>query len=130
MAIVGILAAIATVALQNAVDRAKQRGTMADMRSIAMALEAYSTDVGPYPAPGLTMDQLGQILIPYETSVLRTQDHWKHDYQYSYDGAKSYSVESFGKDGVDGSNISYGTRFEFDRDLILSNGLFVASPES
>ncbi len=130
VAIIGVLSAIATVALQNALDRAKQRGTMADMRTVAMALETYRVDADRYPANGLAMDQLGQILVPYQTSVLRMQDHWRHDYLYTYNGLESYSVESFGKDGVDGLEISYSTRFEFNRDLVISNGLFVASPES
>ena len=128
--IIGILAAIAIVALQNALDKAKQRGTMADMRTVSMALETYRTDMEGYPVNGLTMAQLAVILVPYETSALRTTDHWQHDYQYTYDGVDRYSVESFGKDGVDGPEISYATRFEFDRDLIISNGLFVASPEN
>jgi general secretion pathway protein G len=130
IAIIGILAAMAIVALQNALDRAKQRGTMADMRTIAMALETYRTDVDHYPISGSTMYVLSTVLIPYETSVLKTEDHWRHSYQYTSDSFDRYSVEAFGKDGIDGPEINYATRFEFDRDLIISNGLFVASPEN
>ena len=128
--ILGVLAAIVIVQLQNALDRGKQRGSMADMRTVAMALETYRTDVDHYPTNGLTIDQLASVLIPYQTSVLHTQDHWLHDYGYSYDGLEAYSVESYGKDGIDGSEISHATRDQFDLDLVISNGLFTASPES
>ena len=62
-------------------------------------------------------------------TVLPVEDHWRHPYVYSSD-ATGYTIESFGKDGIDGPASSYTTRFEFDRDLVLINGMFVASPES
>ena len=130
LVIISILAAIALVALQNAFDRAKQRGTMADMRTISKALEIYRTDTGDYPANGQTMSQLLVYLRPSQTSVLPTEDHWKHAYVYSSDNLNSYSIESYGKDGIDGGQIDYATRFQFDLDLILSNGIFTASPET
>lgn len=128
--IIGVLAAIAIVQLQHALDRAKQRGTMADMRTLSMALETYRTDVDHYPSGGISVNQLAVVLVPYQASVVHTQDHWLHDFNYAYDGLESYSVQSFGKDGLDGGNIAYATRNQFDLDLIISNGLFTASPES
>lgn len=129
VAIIGVLCSIAIVSLNDAFDRAKQRATMSDMRTISKALEIYMADTGHYPASGQTMTQLVLILIPYQTSVLPSSDAWKHPYTYSTDDVDSYSIESYGKDGVDGLDVNYSTRFEFDRDIILSNGLFFASPE-
>ena len=128
-AVIAILMSVAITSLQNAFDRTRQRATMSDMRTISKALEIYRADTGHYPASGQTMTQLVSILIPYQTSVLPSNDHWKHAYTYEYDDVDNYTIASYGKDGVDGLDVSYSTRFEFDRDIILSNGLFVASPE-
>lgn len=127
--IIGLLVAIVIVSMINAFERSKQRATMADMRTVSKAMEAYNTDTGHYPANGNTMAQLSNLLVPYQSSVVPTTDHWKHTYLYTSDNVNSYSIESYGKDGIDGVQISYATRFNFDDDLILSNGVFTASPE-
>ena len=44
VAIIGIIAAIVIPNLLNAVDRSKQKRTMADMRSVGTACESYSVD--------------------------------------------------------------------------------------
>ena len=129
LTIVAVLVAIVIVSVINAFERAKQRATMADMRSIAKAVEIYITDTGHYPAAGQSMAQLGVILVPFQSSVLPTQDHWLHNYVYSSDNLTSYSIESYGKDGIDGAQIDYANRFSFNLDLIISNGAFSASPE-
>src|SRR6478672_5662446 len=52
VAIIGILAAIAIPNLLTALQRSKQKRTMADMRSIATAWEAYATDNNAYYSAG------------------------------------------------------------------------------
>ena len=54
VAIIGILAAIAIPNLLTAMQRSRQKRTMADMRTIASAWEARATDVNQYSAAGLT----------------------------------------------------------------------------
>src|SRR5260221_7605405 len=54
VAIIGILAAIAIPNLLTAMQRSKQKRTMADMRTIATAWEARATDVNRYNAAGTT----------------------------------------------------------------------------
>src|SRR5262245_20002147 len=130
VAVIGVLMAIAVTSFQDALDRSKQRTTMSDMRTISKAIEIYKADTGHYPASGQTMAQLVLLLIPYQTSVLPSIDAWKHTYIYETDNIDNYTIGSYGKDGIDGLDVSYSTRFEFDRDIILSNGLFVASPET
>src|ERR1035437_5493817 len=49
VAIIGIIVAIAIPNLLNAIQRAKQRRTMGDERSIATAIEAYGVDFNRYP---------------------------------------------------------------------------------
>jgi len=50
VAIIGIIAAIAIPNLLNAIQRGKQKRTMADMRAIATSAEAYAVDNNLYPA--------------------------------------------------------------------------------
>src|SRR5262249_9659282 len=128
-AIIGIIAAIAIVALGNALDKGKQKATMSDMRTIGKAIDLYRVDHGFLPDPSGGLPSLVSVLIPYQTSAVPIMDHWSHGYSYTADAAGNYSIESYGKDGVDGTNITYATRFNFDDDIILSNGLFVNSPE-
>jgi general secretion pathway protein G len=128
VAIVGILAAIALPALQSAIDKTKQRASMADMRTVAHAIEVYGIDRGHLPAGGTTLAPLVPFLVPYATTALPERDGWQNAFFYESDG-RNYSIFSYGKDGVDGPDITPDTRFEFDRDLILSDGVFVASVE-
>lgn len=129
VAILGIIAGIAVASLMNALDKAKQRATMADMRAIAKAIEIYGVDTGHYPDTGGDMDALRNVLIPVQSNVVPVTDHWAHTYQYQCSGTTEYTLVSLGKDGVDGPDISVGTRFDFTRDIVLANGIFVASPE-
>src|SRR5438270_9003116 len=55
VAIIGILAAIAIPNLLTAMQRSKQKRTMADMRTIATAWEARATDINRYNAAGVTV---------------------------------------------------------------------------
>ena len=126
IAIIGILASLAMVALLQALDRAKQRSTMADMRTVSKAIEAYQVDVGRIPQGDLP--SIADLLIPYQINVVPLTDHWSNPLTYTA-SADSYSLESHGKDGVDGPNITLGNRADFDLDILLSDGVFIASPE-
>src|SRR5437867_13270949 len=52
VAIIGIIAAIAIPNLLNAIDRGKQKRTMADIRSVGTAVEEYVLDNNFYPIQG------------------------------------------------------------------------------
>ena len=54
IAIIGIIAAIAIPNLLTALQKAKQKATMGDMKSIGTAVESYMTD--NYLAPGTMTD--------------------------------------------------------------------------
>jgi general secretion pathway protein G len=127
VAIIGILAAIAIPLLQNALDKARQRATMADIRTIGRGIEAYQIDLSSFPIG--TYPVIREALIPYQADVLPFRDHWRNDYDYQSDGLSEYTVTSFGKDGIAGLPISLETRYDFDRDIIFANGVFVAAVE-
>src|SRR6185436_9506755 len=54
VAIIAILAAIAIVNYRAALNRAKQKRTVADMRNIAVAWEARASELARYNAAGFT----------------------------------------------------------------------------
>ena len=126
--VVGIISSIALTNLAHALDRSRQRATMGDMRTISKAIEVYSIDHGHLPTAG-NMNALRTVLMPYQSSVVPITDHWSHSYSYAVDAQQNYTIESFGKDGLDGTDITAGTRFDYNLDLVLANGQFTAAPE-
>ncbi len=130
LVVVAVIAAIALASIWNSLDRAKQRATMADMRTVARAIELYQTDRGFLPSASGGILGLQRTLVPYQSSVVPVHDHWGHGYAYTVDSAeRNYTLESYGKDGADGVNISLSSRFDFNADIVVFNGQFVASPE-
>ena len=133
VAIIGIIAAIAIPNLLNAIDRAKQKRTMADIRSVGTAVEAYAVDVNFYPS-NLTYGPLGTtVAVHVEPTFIRQApdtDGWGGDLSYGSDTLGSeYSVRSFAKDRVKSSTANTGKTTDFDCDIIYMVGGFVAWPE-
>jgi general secretion pathway protein G len=126
LVVIGVIAAIAISNLMGAYDRARQGATVADLRSIASAIEAYAVDHSVPPVG--TIADLELALHGYQQSSIPQTDHWGHMYVYT-SNANEYSVMSLGKDGVDGPDSTWLTRNEFERDIIVSNGVFTAGPE-
>ena len=62
VAIIGIIAAIAIPNLLNAIQRGKQKRTMADMRAVGTAVEAYAVDNNLYPPGGSNVSTITQRL--------------------------------------------------------------------
>jgi general secretion pathway protein G len=129
VAIIGLIAAIAIPAMQFALDRSKQRATMSDMRMVGGAVMQYYVDNSFYPNPSLSAPQLINELIQYSGESLPYRDRWYHDFGYASDQKNSFSLQSFGRDGLDGANVTPATRNDFNLDLIYANGQFRNSPE-
>ncbi len=128
VAIIGIVAAIAVVAVGSALDKAKQRATMADIRTVGRAIEAYQVDHGFLPSDAGGILGVRPFLIPYQINVLPVKDHWLNTLAYTTNGSH-YTVESFGKDGIDGADLGAGDRFDYSLDIVLADGMFAATPE-
>jgi type II secretion system protein G len=139
VAIIGILAAIAIPNLLTAMQRAKQKRSMADMRTIATAWEARATDVNKYSAAGAftlpsvavpetTMDI---ILSPTYIKALPANDGWGHGWIFDTDATgQTYSITSYGRDGAAGTSPTVvTTTTNFDCDIIYSQGQFLQYPE-
>lgn len=136
VAIIGILAAIAIPNLLTAMQRSKQKRTMADIRSIATALEAYAQDHKQYP----DSDSLEQDLAPTYIRGFPVNDGWTNPFVYecwsSTDGdtCDSYAIASAGKDGVlDHDSIDAydgaGATTNFNNDIVFINGEFAQYPQ-
>jgi type II secretion system protein G len=145
VAIIGILAAIAIPNLLTAMQRSKQKRTMADMRTIATAWEARATDTNKYNAAGLTypttdagLGNLQNFLSPTYVKTFPSKDGWGNLWFFGVDqawgtgtAAQQYSIVSGGKDGAiaTASAQNGGATTNFDCDIIYSNGTFLQYPE-
>ncbi len=126
VAIVGLITAIAIPNLRNAVDRGKQKRTVADLRSLATAIEQYAIDNTVYPTAA-TPAQLGMHLTPIYIQTMPLQDAWNRD--FIVDSASlEYTIGSGGKDGG-ALNVIGGPTNDFDDAIIYANGQFFQWPE-
>lgn len=129
VAIIGILAAIAVPNLANAVQRARQRRTMTDMRAVANAVSSYGVDwvAVPHVVDGTVND-----ILPYITpTYLRrkpVEDGWNNPMHY-YGNGLDYTIWSFARDNTQQSPLTSGSTTTFDADIVLVNGVFVQWPE-
>jgi type II secretion system protein G len=141
IAIIGILAAIAIPNLLAAVQRGRQKKSMADMRTIATAIESYAVDYNVYPTgacdAGLYTQDTATLLTTASFAVLQPsyiakvpfQDGWGGFFAYVTDGPQSnYRLECWGRDQSKGS-ISCGTTHDFNDDILYADGTFIQWPE-
>ncbi len=129
VAIIGVISAIAIVALKSAVDKSRQRKTMATIRSAGTAIQTYSADLGHFPSDGLTAAELSLALSGVTFKHVTTTDGWDHDLVYTAD-TSDFTLESYGRDGADGpQDIGKSSSAEYDYDLVFVNGQFINSPE-
>ena len=150
VAIIGILAAIAIPNLLTAMQRSKQKRTMADIRTIATAWEARATDVNKYNAAGAIVglpttdvfNPMTTALAPTYIKVLPLKDGWGNKWRLTADQqfgvatpAQNYAVQSAAKDGsTDGASgwegsPAGGATTNFNNDIIFQNGTFLQYPE-
>ncbi|TDI30002.1 MAG: prepilin-type N-terminal cleavage/methylation domain-containing protein [Acidobacteria bacterium] len=127
VAIIGIISAMAIPALQTAMEKSRQRTSMANMRALGMQLQIYQNDETLYPSGSLDINGMVLALASLSRVSLPTRDAWLHEFDYQSDGLNNYSVESFGRDGVPGANITPVQANNFDLDIVLSNGQFIAA---
>ncbi len=134
VAIIGIIAAIAIPNLLNAINRGRQKRTMADIRTIGTACEAYAVDNSSYPVE--TVDTIGNALFQHiePTYVKRAprNDGWNFD-MLAVSTLTGYSVGGAGRDKTFQSATlthgSLGTTQNMDCDIVYSNGSFTLFPE-
>jgi len=128
--IIGIIAALAIPNLRDAMDRARQKATMSNMRSIGNALEMYSVSNNTYPR-GLsdaTGSALSSLLSPVYMRTVPPTDEWDNPWHVDTNATGSqYTIVSYGRDGQPGSN-SGGAMNGIDCDIIYTNSSFYQWP--
>jgi len=125
VAIIGIIAAIAIPNLLNAIDRGKQKRTMADMRSIGTAVESYAVDNNVYPVAA-TVATLTGLVQPIYIKTMPAVDGWSNAFVVD-SIATQYTIYSTGKDGT-GSTCTAGTTTTFNSEICFINGQFLRYP--
>jgi general secretion pathway protein G len=157
VAIIGILAAIAIPNLLTAMQRSKQKRTMADVRTIATAWEARATDMNKYNAAGLltaittcstsvAAAQLSGALSPTYIKLLPNKDGWGNALHFFVDqawsgatpaqnylvwsGAKNATTDPASTAGFEAqASDPGGATTNFNNDILFSNGVFIQYPE-
>ena len=130
--IIGIIAALAFPNLKNAMDRAKQKATMTNMRGIGNALELYSVDFNTYPR-GLNdagAATLSNMLSPNYMRTVPPADEWNGQWHVDTNASGSqYTITSYGRDGAPGTNTG-GPTGNVDCDIVYTNSAFYQWPSS
>src|SRR5437016_328455 len=98
LTIIGIIMAMAIPQLMNALQKAKQKKSMADVREIAVAIESYAIDYKDYPPaaaqtvpvlfggiayPTLTLGLTKTYVAPTYLKVIPLVDGWNSWYLYN-----------------------------------------------
>ncbi len=146
VAIIGILAAIAIPNMLTALQRSRQKRTMADMRTIATAWEARATDVNRYNAAGLSFpsavkanyQKVEYYLAPTYVKSFPQKDGCGTTYLFYLDfdfsaatASQNYGVVGCGRDRIcaDALPTKTITTTNFDNDIFYTNGTFAQYPE-
>ena len=140
VAIIGVLSGIAIWNYFLAIDRAKSKKTMADMRSIALAWETYATENGNYIPAGaaftfpenvIDWSTLEEALVPRYAKNLPSKDAWGRPFDIGLDSGFNayYAIRSRGKDGLIDADYELTRTTQFECDIVYSNGSFVVYPD-
>ena len=134
-ATMAMISAVAIPNLFNAIDRGKQKRTLADIRSVAVATESFAIDNDRYPGPteGLVpLESIGEALSPVYIRELPLTDGWGHPLLFRSAGT-DYVIISPGKDGEFEADwwgeIPGAATTGPEADIVFQNGQFVRYPE-
>ena len=143
--IIGILVAMAVINYTAAMNKARSKKTMADIRTIAAAWEARATDVRgynaagafSYPAAPINSFMLRSMLVPNYARELPMKDAWGTPFEFAVDQAPGagaaiyYAIRSAGSDReFETDPYEPEQTSDFKRDLVFSNGTFIVYPQN
>jgi general secretion pathway protein G len=125
----GIVSAIAIPNLLNAINRGRQKRTLADIRTIALAAEAYAVDHRHYPIAATSLADLEAVLTPTYAAALPAADGWRVPFEIlTADDGSWYEIASLGRDGLPDDRTG-GPTADLDCDVVWRDGVFVQWPE-
>jgi prepilin-type N-terminal cleavage/methylation domain-containing protein len=140
--------------LLDSMQKAKQRATLAEMRSVGLAWFSWLTDEVSAAAAGSTqtfdfatldesltsselLDLLFQSSSMFYIRDVPTRDGWGHPIEYSWSGnvlsAHVMGIRSMGRDGLPGPSgdpytMGPFTTTAYDEDIVWLDGFFVRYP--
>lgn len=144
VAIIGIIAAIAIPNLLTAIQRAKQKRAMAEVRTIATAAQSYATDSQIFPVATTTLANItttGSVnadLTPDYVKALPNPDPWNMAYWYASTSAGTdFAAASSGKNFTLESTSGFTTVINgtptstncFENDIVWVDDTFIIKPE-
>jgi general secretion pathway protein G len=120
VAIIGIIAAIAIPNLLDAIERARQKRSVGDVRNLAGAIQTFSVDNGGYPfsnavIPATNINSVVSGFTPDYIQAIPPADGWGASYQYKTGAASiaratvptqvaaNFALWSLGSNGIGGS---------------------------
>ena len=154
VAIIGIIAALLIPNFLDALQKAKQKRTVADARNTGTAMFSWLTDQVGAAAAGATVNEVDlssataygaskkgadmtSYLVPQYLQSVPEKDGWKHDYAYWMKTGTSVldktvmAIASGGRDTCACAKYTVGP-FEptdYDQDIVWADGFFVRWPE-
>jgi prepilin-type N-terminal cleavage/methylation domain-containing protein len=129
--LVELLIVVAIIGIIVALDRTRQRATVAEMRTWGIALTEYFAQKSVYPPPnGPTQitPAFQTLLVPFAINTVTMDDGWGFNFWYETDQNSSFTFRSCGKDGICGLGITPTTWFNYNLDIVMNDGFFVNSP--
>jgi prepilin-type N-terminal cleavage/methylation domain-containing protein len=150
VAIIGIIAALLIPNFLDALQKAKQKRTVADARNVGTAEMSWLTDQISAAAAGAASTQwnigsytsanasdLTSALVPQYIQQVPQQDGWKDPYAYymnwaALTGQQVMAIVSGGRDNkITGGSYTAGgfDPTDYDQDIIWADGFFVRWPQ-
>ena len=151
VAIIGIIAALLIPNFLDALQKAKQKRTVADMRNTGTAMFSWLTDQVGAAAAGASNSNvnlgsygstvpiatMASVLVPQYLQDVPALDGWKNPYDYYLNTANPLAqhvmaIRSLGRDGAPAGTDYTVTSFDptdYDQDIVWADGFFVRWPQ-
>ena len=147
VAIIGIIAALLIPNFLDALQKAKQKRTVADIRNMGTAMFSWLTDQVGASAAGATVDMssyksisvgnLASALVSQYIQDIPSNDGWKGAYSFYLDTANPLAktvmaIRSGGRDKVyAAASYTVGSfdPTDYDQDIVWADGFFVRWPQ-
>jgi prepilin-type N-terminal cleavage/methylation domain-containing protein len=152
IAIIGLLAAMLIPNVLDAMQKAKQKRTMAEERIVGTAMMIWLTDQTGAAAAGTSINQvdmadygtaltpakLAAELVPQYIETIPERDGWKKPYEYYlkledfHEAEQVMAVRSAGLGGAYDDDVYVPGAFDptdYSQDIIWADGLFVRWPQ-
>jgi type II secretion system protein G len=128
--IIGVISAIAIPSLLNAIERGRQKRSMADLRSIGTAVESYAVENSLYPTASdiAVLSDPATGVVPIYLRAVPLRDGWQNSF-YVSSTTLGYTIASGGKDGGGLTGVEWGEFHGVNRPIVFMDGQFAAWPD-